>query len=70
MFWERLQSCRLWVSVLERVGLNRALQEQADERTVMCRMLSASIFRPGLERPLWAVLATGAGLMLWRRRTQ
>ena len=31
--------------------------------TSKCLMQSASIFRPGLEKPLWAVLATSASLM-------
>ena len=62
-FLERLQASRLWDSVLDHVGLNRALQQKADERTARCRRQSASIFQPGLERPLWAVLAIQAGLM-------
>ena len=63
MFLERMQSSRRWERACERVRLNRALQEEADEGTNMCLMQSASIFRPGLEKPLWAVLASSAGLM-------
>ena len=28
-----------------------------------CGTLTASMFQPGLERPLWSVLAVGAGLL-------
>ena len=63
MFLERLQSSPLWVSVLDRVMLNRALQEEADEREAKSRMLSASIFRRELDAPVWAVMAIAAGLM-------
>ena len=63
MFLERLQASRLWDSAVEQVTLNQALQQQADEMKARCRLLSSSIFRPGLDRPLWAVLAVHAGLM-------
>ena len=62
MFLELLQSSPLWASVLDRVQVNRALAQQADEMKATCGTQSAAMFQPGLDKPLWSFLAIGAGL--------
>jgi hypothetical protein len=60
---DRLQASQLWDSVLDHLRGNRALQQQADERTARCRRQSAAIFDVSLGSPLWGALATHAGLL-------
>ena len=63
MCLELLESSPLWASVLDRVQVNRALTQQADEMKATCGTQSAAIFQSGLDKPLWSVLAIGAGLL-------
>ena len=63
MFWERMHSSPSLDQVLEQVKTNRVLQKQLDDLRAIALRQSASIFKPALNKLLWARLASQSGLM-------